>query len=195
MTGAGSLGVLSAPRLETERLILRVPRRGDFEPHAEVLMSDRARFIGGPMRLGAAWRDFAADVGGWALLGYGGFAIEAKTPQAFGDASYLGMIFLHHPAHFPEREIGWLTVPAAEGTGAAFEAAATVRLWAARTLGGPALVSYIAAGNARSIALAERMGARRDPHAPVPDFGNDSADDDGVWRHPDPRTLIEEAAA
>ncbi|MEO0682078.1 MAG: GNAT family N-acetyltransferase [Pseudomonadota bacterium] len=190
-----TLGVLSAPRLATERMILRAPRHADFEPLREVFMSDRARHMGGPMRLGVAWRDFAAGAGDWALGGYGNFVMEARDPAAFGGARILGQIFLHHPPHFPEREIGWMTVPAAEGTGAAFEAATAVRLWAARTLGGPALVSYIAAANARSIALAERLGARRDPGAPIPDFGDGNADDDGVWRHPDPQALIEEAAA
>lgn len=188
-----TLGVLSAPRLETERLILRAPRRADFEPHAEVLMSDRARHMGGPMRLGQAWRDFAADAGAWPLLGYGAFSLEAKAPEAFDGAAYLGMIFLHHPPHFPEREIGWLAVSAAEGRGVMFEAAEAVRLWAARELGGPPLVSYIELNNARSIALAERLGAVRDPDAPAPDFGSGS--EDGVWRHPRPQTLIEEAGA
>lgn len=195
MSGVGSLGVLTAPRLETARLILRAPRHADFEPHGRVLMSARARYIGGPMKLGSAWRDFAADAGSWALRGYGGFSIEAKAPEAFGGVSYLGMIFLQHPPHFPEREIGWLAVPEAEGLGVIFEAAQAVRLWAARVLGGPALVSYIAAANARSIALAERLGAVRDPGAPLPDFGDGNADDDGVWRHPDPRILIEGASA
>jgi len=190
-----TLGVLSSPLLDTERLILRAPRRGDFPPLGEVFMSERARYMGGPMRLGVAWRDFAAGAGDWALNGYGNFVIEARDPACFDGARILGQIFLHHPPHFPEREMGWMTTPSAEGRGAAFEAATAVRLWAAKVLGGPALVSYIAAANARSIALAERLGARRDPGAPIPDFGDGNADDDGVWRHPDPATLIEEAAA
>jgi RimJ/RimL family protein N-acetyltransferase len=193
MNGTNSLGVLSAPRLETERLILRAPRRTDFEAHAQALTSDRARYIGGPMRRGEAWRDFAADTGAWALLGYGGFAIEPKDRGAWDGAAYLGMIFLNHPAHFPEREIGWMIVEPAEGRGVAREAALAVRLWAARTLGGPALVSYIDPENARSIALAERLGATLDPQAATPEFGRDVAT--VVYRHPAPEALIEEAAA
>jgi RimJ/RimL family protein N-acetyltransferase len=193
MSGPAALGVLSAPRLETARLILRAPRRADFDACAAILMSERARHIGGPMSLGQAWRDFAADAGSWALLGYGAFAIEPRDPSAFCGARCLGLIFLHHPAHFPEREIGWMIAEAAEGRGVALEAAAAARLWAARVLGGPALVSYIDAPNARSIALAERLGARPDPEARAPAFDGGAAI--RVWRHPDPQTLIEEAAA
>jgi len=47
-----------------------------------------------------------------------------------------------------------------EGRGYATEAALALRDWAF------SLVSYIAPGNAASVAVAERLGARLDPAAP-----------------------------
>ena len=67
------------------------------------------------------------------------------------------------------------------------------QLGVAGGLGGPALVSYIHPRNARSIALAERLGAARAPGAAPPAFEVDVGT--LVYRHPSPRTLIEEAGA
>jgi len=53
-----------------------------------------------------------------------------------------------------------------EGRGYATEAALALRDWAFSTLKLPSLVSYIAPGNAASVAVAERLGARLDPAAP-----------------------------
>ena len=55
--------------------------------------------------------------------------------------------------------------PAAEGKGYAFEAAQAARAHAFDVLGWETAVSYIDPGNARSIELAERLGAVRDPEA------------------------------
>ena len=57
---------------------------------------------------------------------------------------------------------GFLLCPAAEGQGIAFEAASAVKAYAKGQLKLPSLVSYIDAGNQRSIALATRLGAYRD---------------------------------
>lgn len=54
------------------------------------------------------------------------------------------------------------------GQGLAAEAAGAARAHAFGALGWTTAVSYVDPGNARSIALAERMGAIRDDAAPVP---------------------------
>ncbi len=71
-----------------------------------------------------------------------------------------------------------MTTPEGEGKGYAFEAANAVLDWAFLTREMPTLVSYIAPQNARSIALAERLGATRDTEAKAPNEG------DLVYRHP-----------
>lgn len=160
------------PELRTERLLLRAPRPEDFEAHSDTLMTERGRFIGGPFDREDAWRDFAADAGSWVLRGFGYWAVEDSATGAF--AAWVG---LARPAHFPERELGWLVHRAFEGRGVGFEAAGAARDHALETLGWPALVSYIDAENRRSIRLAERLGAVRDDAAARPD------PEDLVYRH------------
>ena len=166
-----------APRIETRRLVLRMPRRADFDALAPTLMSARARFVGGPFTLEGAWKDFCTDVAGWALSGTGSWAIEMRATGVF-----CGVVVVSDRPDFPEREMGWILVPEAEGQGIAEEAARAVRIHVLEVWGWPTLVSYIAPGNARSVALAERLGATRDAAVAGPDA------DCLVFRHPAPRS-------
>jgi RimJ/RimL family protein N-acetyltransferase len=93
------------------------------------------------------------------------------------------------PPDWPEREIGWMVLAAdAEGQGIAREAAQGVlrHIWS--DLRWDTVVSYIVEGNARSVALAERLGAVLDPQALAPEAPGKTV---LVYRHPRP----EEAAA
>ena len=173
------------PTLETERLILRGPRIEDVPHWCAFMASGRAEFVGGPgLEEGKAWRAFAHVAGMWMLRGYGSFvfALQDSPDQP------LGLTGPWHPIDWPEREIGWTVWSAeAEGKGLAFEAAQAARRFAYDTLGWPTAVSYIDSRNARSIALARRMGCTLDSDATAP------AADEGetvlVYRHPAPETL------
>ncbi len=172
--------MMSAPTLETERLILRANRHQDFEALANVLGSDHAKFMGGPMTRRDAWQSFCSDIAQWSLLGHGAWAVERRA-----DGEFVGQVTIIKPPHFPEVEIGWKFFPQAEGRGYAFEAARAALTFAYQSLGLKTLVSYIDTKNTRSIALAKRLGARPDltaKHA-YPD------DDDVVYRHPAPQAL------
>jgi RimJ/RimL family protein N-acetyltransferase len=169
---------VAIPTLSTERLFLRAPRTADFEGYADFYASERSVWEDGPLPRGAAWAEFASAAGGWVLRGFGPFSVEEK---ATGD--YLGEVGLYQPPHYPEPELGWILMAAAEGRGIAAEAARAVRAWAYATLGLATLVSYISFGNLRSIRLAERLGAVVDPAA------RSSGPDAGVWRHPGPEAL------
>ena len=81
----------------------------------------------------------------------------------------LGEVGIYHLATYPEPEIGWMLVSGAEGRGIAHEAAAALRAWAYARFGWTTLVSYIDPANARSIRLAERLGARLDTAAAPPE--------------------------
>ncbi|MFV2051815.1 GNAT family N-acetyltransferase [Aliiroseovarius sp. YM-037] len=163
---------VNIPTLETERLVLRAPMRADFEPFAEVLTSDRSRYMGGPYDRRGAWSVFASGAASWIFDGFGAWSItDSKT----GD--YFGEIAITHPANFPETELGWTLTPKAEGRGIAFEAAGAARDWAFRVQSLTTLVSYVSPGNTRSAALAERLGAVRDDDADRPNT------DDLVYRH------------
>jgi RimJ/RimL family protein N-acetyltransferase len=163
------------PTLTTDRLILRGPRRDDFAPYAVFWASDRSIHEGGPRDTRGAWEDFAAGFGLWTLAGYGTWSVEDRA-----DGRFAGIVGIYHPIHFPEPELGWAVMPHAEGRGIAHEAAVAARDWTYAHGGLTTLVSYIDPANARSIRLAERLGAWRDDDAPGIDPG------DVVMRHPGP---------
>ena len=147
----------NVPVIRTSRLILRAVRLEDFPGYASILCTDRGRFAGGPLSRADAWSDFATLSAGWALHGHGGWAV-AET--ATGEL--LGFVLLGLEPGDVEIELGYLFLENAEGKGFAAEAAAAARDWAFDTLGLQTFVSYIASGNARSIALAKRLGAVED---------------------------------
>jgi RimJ/RimL family protein N-acetyltransferase len=166
------------PTLLTPRLRLRAPALADFEAYAAFFASDRAVYEDGPLTREAAWAEFAIGAGGWVLRGFGSFSLEDRAT-----GRYLGEAGIYQPSHYPEPEIGWILMAEAEGKGLAHEAALAVRGWAYGALGLPTLVSYIDARNARSIRLAERLGAVLDPTAPSCGPGA------LVYRHPAPEAL------
>lgn len=163
------------PVIETERLTLRAPCLTDFATVVEVACSDRGRFIGGPMSREDAWFEFTAMNAGWMLHGHGGFTIEATDT-----GEVLGFVVLGLEPGDNEVELGFTLTAAAEGNGYATEAARAIRDWAARALRLTGLVSYIDPDNARSIAVATRLGATRDPDA---EAALDTTDTH-VFRHP-----------
>ncbi|EEW26138.1 GNAT family N-acetyltransferase [Rhodobacter ferrooxidans] len=147
---------MTAPSLQTARLTLRMPVLADFGPRADFYASGRSVWEGGPVDRRQAWRLWASEVGQWPLLGFGPFSVDDRVSGA-----YLGEVGIYQPEGYPEPELGWFVVPAAEGRGIATEAARAVMLWARQTHGWDRLVNYIAPGNARSIALALRLGGVR----------------------------------
>ena len=165
------------PVLATERLTLRAPKAADFEAMKAFLSSDRAGYIGGPIKdLRQLWNVFAQIVGMWPLRGFGSFVVTRT-----GDDRTLGMTGPWYPETWPEKEIGWTCWdPDLEGTGMMFEAARAATVHAFRDLGWKTAVSYIDPANVRSIRLAERLGAKLDESAASPSGGG------LVYRHPAP---------
>ncbi len=162
--------------LETARLILRAPQAGDAAPFMTFLRSDRARYVGGPVAAAQAWRAVGHFIGHWVMRGFGSFVAVRRDSGA-----PVGAVGPWYPEGWPEREIGWtLWSDAAEGQGYAAEAARAAIGHAFGALGWDTAVSYIHPDNARSIALAERLGAPRDPAAAAPE------PDTLVYRHPRP---------
>ena len=169
--------------IETPRLTLRKPNAGDTDACVSFMMSDRAQYVGGPLNHGRAWRSFASIIGHWDLRGFGMFAIILKgTDQA------IGMTGPYFPGDYKEVELGWsIWTPEYEGQGLASEAALAARNYAYDALNLTTLVSFIAAENARSIALAKRLGAEEDATAFDPYA--DEVGEGVIYRHPSHQTL------
>ncbi|MEO0467812.1 MAG: GNAT family N-acetyltransferase [Pseudomonadota bacterium] len=176
---------LAIPVLETDRLILRGPEASDFEPLCAFLMDPiRSAGFGTEETRSDAWRWFAVNIGHWALHGYGYFTIEMKD-----SGKPAGISGIWNPEGWPEPEVGWVVFDGFEGQGIAHEAATTARDWAYETLGFTTLTSNIVPGNARSVALAERMGAWFERS-----YDNVHMGAEMLYRHPGPDRLAEGAA-
>lgn len=166
------------PVLEAGRTRLRAMRIEDFAAWAEILCSERARWMDGPLGGDEAFTGFTASAGGWLLRGHGCWTVE----DAGGEV--LGFVCLAMEPSDRETELGFFLRESAEGRGLAFEAARAARDWA-WSMGLPSLVSYLDPANARSARLAERLGARRDPQAEAA-FAGTPDEGVAVFRHPRP---------
>lgn len=159
------------PTIRTDRLILRAPVMADFPAYADFLASPRAQHMGGPYDQRGAWGVFCHDVALWVLFGHGALMIDLPGGVC------VGQVGINHGPLFPEKELGWLVYAGHEGQGYASEAAAALRDWAFGPGGLETLVSYVDPRNARSIAVAERLGAQLDAGAARTD------PEDLVYRH------------
>ncbi|NJM83814.1 MAG: GNAT family N-acetyltransferase [Tabrizicola sp.] len=160
------------PTLTTERPTLRPPSEADFAAQLAFNDSTRTRFVGGRRDRQWVWRGLLANIGLWALRGYGFYSVDTHQ----GD--FIGRIGVTFRDDWPEREIGWhIWDPAFEGKGHATEAAFAARDHAFDVLGWGTAVSYIHRDNTASRKVAERLGAVIDATAERPD------DNDVVYRH------------
>lgn len=160
------------PTLVTERMSLRPMSFNDWIPYLALMRSERSRYMGGPLSVKAAWGMFCADHAQWDLFGAGALMLEDRNTGAC-----LGQVSINSGPLFPERELGWLVFPEAEGRGYAFEAASALLEWARKVKRLTTLVSYIDPQNERSCKLAERLGTVLDGNAPRQDST------DLVFRH------------
>jgi RimJ/RimL family protein N-acetyltransferase len=161
------------PVIATDRFRLRAPRIKDFPVYARFLTDNASIDDLADDDREAAWLDFCQIVASWPLRGYGSWTVEGKDSGAA-----VGAIILNHEFGDPEVELGWAVALGHEGQGIATEAAVAARAHAFSAFGFPTLVSYIDPVNARSVAVATRLGATRDTAAEAA-----LGDDILVYRH------------
>jgi RimJ/RimL family protein N-acetyltransferase len=113
-------------------------------------------FLGGPMDRAAVEAQIDRHRGHWAEHGYGVFAVDQSGGE--GGPDLLGFTGLKLWPEWAEVEVGWRLARAAWGQGLATEAATVVLDWAFATLDLASITSVIAPRNARSRAVAERLG-------------------------------------
>jgi len=152
--------MFAIPVVDTPRLRLRAFDLADLDGYAAMCADDEVmRYIGsgGPVGRDVAWRHLAMFLGSWALVGRGMWAIERRS-----DGASIGRAGLLDPEGWPGCELAWLLARDAWGQGYAFEAAQAALAHGRREQGLRDVISLIRPDNARSIALAERLGARSD---------------------------------
>ncbi|MEO7564457.1 MAG: GNAT family N-acetyltransferase [Sphingomicrobium sp.] len=156
--------IREAPRIETERLILRAWRKDDFRPYHFILQQPEVHRHFGPEPMGVeeCWRRLMASVGGWQLNGFGGWAVERKL-----DSGLVGTLSLFtawrdlDPEFGEEPEMGWIFATETHGQGLASEACRAALDWTEANLDPTPIWAIIAPENAPSFALAERLGFER----------------------------------
>lgn len=176
-------------RLETERLVLRLPRLEDAPAAAEYLTDPEVmRFLGGatvpPEDAPSVVQRWIER---WERNGIGSFAVERRL-----DGRWLGRTgflvwdtrtwthgSLAEADEHAQPELGWTLVREAWGNGYATEAALAAREWARAERGFGRLISLISPANVRSQRVAERLGAV--PNETVRLFDSGEA---VVWVHP-----------
>jgi RimJ/RimL family protein N-acetyltransferase len=163
---------LPIPVLQTDRLTLREPREGDFAAMLAFNDSHRAGFVGGGRDRQWVWRGLLANIGLWALRGYGFYSVDTKAGDFVGR---VGVIFRDG---WDEPELAWHLYDGFEGQGYAQEAALAARADYHARISGQPPISYIDVANTRSEALALRLGASRETTVADPEG------DYHVYRHP-----------
>lgn len=156
--------VIIGPTLETERLILRPPSAQDLDAWATFAADPvAAEFLGGPQPRAMAWRALCAVAGSWVVNGFGMFSvIERDTGR------WVGRVGPWRPEGWPGTEVGWGLARQAWGKGYAVEAAIASIDWAFAHLGWADVIHAIHADNARSEAVARRLGSRALGEATLP---------------------------
>ena len=142
--------------LLTDRLQLRIFQPDDFERHAEICADPEVmRYIrAGPLSRVEAWWQMARYIGHWQLRGYGVWAIvERSTNRVIGHLGFLD------PEGGVGFELGWVLARSAWGRGFALEGTRAAVHHAFTALDRDHIACVIRPENARSIHLAERLGA------------------------------------
>ncbi|WP_270220726.1 GNAT family N-acetyltransferase [Kosakonia cowanii] len=153
------MALQQAPRIETERLILKQFTLDDF-PALQACWStpEMAKISGGEIPTAeAVWARLLRYIGHWQALGYGYWAVFEKATNQYAGA--FGFQDAHRDTtpklEYPEA--GWTLIPEVRGKGYASEALTAILLWADNTFASP-VCCIIAEENKRSNYLAERFG-------------------------------------
>jgi RimJ/RimL family protein N-acetyltransferase len=155
---------MTIPVLQTERLILREYRLGDFPAHAAIWADPRTTrdFDGYVYQEDQCWQRFLANFGLWRMFGYGLWGIEEKE-----SGRYIGVMeFLQakRAIDVPYREApeaAWLIAPDRHQRGLAREGLTAVFAWADAHIAAPETWCMINPANIVSQKVAARFGYRR----------------------------------
>ena len=142
--------------IETERLILRVPKfPEDFEGWCAFMADEEAaQYIGKAQKPAQVWRGLATMIGSWHMVGHGMFSLIEKS-----SGRWIGRAGPWQPHDWPGSEIGWGVIRDVWGKGFALEASMAAMDFAVDVLGWPDIIHTINPANLASQKLATRLGS------------------------------------
>lgn len=149
------------PLLETPDLLLRGPRLSDLDEAATMHTEpDFYRFLGNkPHSREDVWRRLLGQLGHWAMLGYGSWAIEEKaTGHYVGTVGFFDFQRDLQPSISGTPEAGWVLTPRVHGRGYASQALQAALDWADTHLLAERITCIIDPGNTASLRLAGKFG-------------------------------------
>jgi len=155
----------SAPTLETERLVLRLPRETDISAYLEFYSDkDAPHFYGGPLSELGTWNALAKNLGHWALRGYGMWTVVHKDSN-----EVIGGCGLVAPQGWPRPELTWWILPSARKQGFAKEASRATIQFGYEQLGWEIVQTHMNDENKAARALTLSLGAKKIAREPFPD--------------------------
>lgn len=151
---------VSAPKLETQRLLLRPPLVTDFEAYHAAVGAPPARL--GPEAKASgeeSYKRLLAGIASWTVFGFGSFNVfERDGDRLVGTCGLFRMERDVDPPLDGSPEAGWGIAPDRHGRGYAFEAMSAALDWFDRTTGIRRTVCMIDVGNVASEKLAAKLG-------------------------------------
>ena len=150
-----------APKLETERLLLRPHQVSDFPAYLDMWTDpDVLRFtIREPRSEQDAWMTLKRVMGNWPLLDYGLWALERKdTGEFIGDAGFMDARRPYTEDKRGVPEIAYALAPAHSRQGFMTEALAAIHHWLDEHMPGQQTFALIYDENTASIRVAEKLG-------------------------------------
>ena len=163
--GTGEPRSREAPRIETDRLVLRALRVEDLEALWAIWSNpDVVRYLGGtPLGREDTWRRTLAACGQWAVEGFGYWVVELKAEgRIVGQLGFADFKRDMEPTLEGLPELGYVFDIRVQGEGLAFEGCKAAMTWADAELGAASYPAIISPENAPSIRLAEKLGFVRE---------------------------------
>lgn len=157
--------IRSAPRLETERLILRDFTRDDLDALAKTLSDPEVvrHLTGEPISREDSFRRLFMAVGQWPVLGMGMWAVERKSDRRLvGHVGFFDMERDMTPSLKGLPEMGWIFDTSVHGQGIAQEACEAALDWLDATYGPSDVPAIISCENIPSLKLADKLGFVRE---------------------------------
>jgi RimJ/RimL family protein N-acetyltransferase len=155
---------VKAPRLETERLILKAHRLEHFDALHRMWIDPLVHkyIVPDPPSREMNWARLIRYAGHWSMLGYGFWtAMEKSTRHVIGELGYADFHRDIDPPLDDRIEMGWVFASSHHGKGLASEALAAVISWGDANLRPRTFACIISPENLASIHLAQKFSFKK----------------------------------